>query len=55
MKRNGVALERDYTGSNHAAFGRDDYPSTANEFLFQIPIAEIENNLEINTEDQNPL
>jgi hypothetical protein len=55
MKRNGIALERDYTGSNHAAFGRDDYPSTANEFLFQIPIREIENNLEINTEDQNPL
>ena len=55
MKRNGVALERDYEGSNHSAFGRDNYPSSGKEFLFQIPIAEIENNLEINTVDQNPL
>ena len=55
MKRNGIALVRDYTDSNHAAFGRENYSATAHEFLFQIPIAEIENNLEINTEDQNPL
>lgn len=55
MKRNGVALERDYPDSNHAAFGRDNYSTTANEFLFQIPIREIENNIEINTDDQNPL
>ena len=55
MKRNGIALERDYTDSNHTAFGRDNYSTTASEFLFQIPIAEIENNLEINIVDQNPL
>lgn len=55
MKRNKVGLERDYPGSNHATFGKKTYSATANEFLFQIPIKEIENNLEINVTDQNPL
>jgi hypothetical protein len=55
MKRNGVSLERDYPGSNHAAFGRDNYAVGANEFLFQIPRRELENNTEINEGDQNPL
>jgi len=55
MKRNGVALERDYPGSNHAAFGRDNFASGAKEFLFQIPRRELDNNIDINEEDQNPL
>ena len=55
MKRNKVPLERDYAGSNHAVFGKDNYAATANEFLFQIPQRELENNLNINDSDQNPL
>jgi len=55
MKRNSVALERDYSGSNHATFGKDNYAASANEFLFQLPKRELDNNLEINDADQNPL
>tara|TARA_R110002073_G_C9487259_1_gene580525 strand:- start:649 stop:2115 length:1467 start_codon:yes stop_codon:yes gene_type:complete len=55
MKRNGVALERDYPGSNHAAFGKDNYAVGAKEFLFQIPRKELDANLDINDTDQNPL
>ncbi|WP_242091680.1 RagB/SusD family nutrient uptake outer membrane protein [Aestuariivivens sediminicola] len=55
MKRNKVPLERDYPNSNHAVFGKDNYAATANEFLFQIPQRELENNLSINDADQNPL
>ncbi|MFD1160778.1 RagB/SusD family nutrient uptake outer membrane protein [Hwangdonia seohaensis] len=55
MKRNDVALERDYPGSNHASFGKDNYAAGAKEFLFQIPKRELDNNIDINDEDQNPL
>ncbi|HEY5688236.1 MAG TPA: RagB/SusD family nutrient uptake outer membrane protein [Yeosuana sp.] len=55
MKRNNVDLVRDYPGSNHAAFGKDNYGATDPEFLFQIPLKELQNNLAINDEDQNPL
>jgi hypothetical protein len=55
MKRTGKSLERTYTGSNHVAFGLKDFSSTDKEFLFQIPEAELQNNLNINAEDQNPL
>lgn len=55
MKRNGIGLERNYTGTNHAAFGRFNYPAGANEFLFQIPLRELDNNDGISEIDQNPL
>lgn len=55
MKRTGTALDRDYTDSNHAAFGTFDFDSTDASFLFQIPEAELINNNEINDADQNPL
>jgi len=55
MKRNGVALERDYTGSNHAAYGKKNFNSDAKEMLFQIPERELDNNTEINDVDQNPI
>ncbi|WOD44404.1 RagB/SusD family nutrient uptake outer membrane protein [Hwangdonia lutea] len=55
MKRNDVALERDYPGSNHASFGKDNFAAGAKEFLFQIPKKELDANVEINDEDQNPL
>ena len=55
MKRNGMALERDYTGSNHTAYGKKNFASDANEMLFQIPEKELDNNTEINEVDQNPI
>lgn len=55
MKRWGVDLERNYTGTNHPAFGLFNYPAGDNKFYFQIPILEINNNEFINSVDQNPL
>ena len=55
MKRNGVALVRDYTDSNHVAYGKLDYDSDANEMVFQIPLKELDNNDQIGENDQNPL
>tara|TARA_R110002124_G_scaffold171904_1_gene339587 strand:+ start:3070 stop:4527 length:1458 start_codon:yes stop_codon:yes gene_type:complete len=55
MKRNNVALERDYAGSNHALFGNFNFPVGDNSFLFQIPESELNNSEFINAGDQNPL
>ncbi|CAM1372311.1 RagB/SusD family nutrient uptake outer membrane protein [Tenacibaculum xiamenense] len=55
MKRNKVDLNRDYPGTNHTAFGLFNFPYTDNQFLFQIPIEELDNNPDINVVDQNPL
>ncbi len=55
MKRNSVDLERDYTGSNHSAFGKFNFPINDNRNLFQIPERELDNNTEINEIDQNPI
>ena len=55
MKRNGVDLERDYEGSNHSAFGKFNRPISDNQMLFQIPERELDNNVEINDIDQNPI
>jgi len=52
MKRLGVALTRDYVGSNHPAFGKFNIPVGDNKFIFQIPQAEIDANPLI---VQNPL
>lgn len=52
MKRLGVALTRDYVGSNHTAFGKFNIPVGDNKFIFQIPQAEIDANPLI---VQNPL
>jgi len=52
MKRLGVALTRDYVGSNHPAFGKFNIPAGDNKFIFQIPQAEIDANPLI---VQNPL
>lgn len=44
MKRLGVALNRDYVGSNHPAFGKLNIPAGDNRFTFQVPQAEIDAN-----------
>lgn len=52
MKRLGIALTRDYPGTNHPTFGKFNIPAGDNRFIFQIPQAEIDVNTLIN---QNPL
>lgn len=44
MKRLGIALNRDYVGSNHPTFGKFNIPTADNRFIFQIPQAEIDAN-----------
>ena len=44
MKRLGVALTRDYPGTNHPAFGKFNIPAGDNKFIFQVPQAEIDAN-----------
>lgn len=44
MKRLGVALTRDYPGTNHPAFGKFNIPAGDNRFIFQVPQAEIDAN-----------
>ncbi len=50
MKRWNQPLVRTYAGTNHASFGLVDYPVGSSKFIFQIPIIEMNNNLDI---DQN--
>ncbi len=44
MKRLGVALHRDYVGTNHPAFGKLNIPAGDNRFTFQVPQAEVDAN-----------
>lgn len=44
MKRWGIELKRDYSGSNHTSFGFFNYPSASQKFIFQIPLSEINAN-----------
>ncbi|POS02509.1 SusD-like starch-binding protein associating with outer membrane [Flavobacterium croceum DSM 17960] len=53
MKRWNLALERDYPGSNHPAYGKFNYPVGSSKFIFQIPQIEILNNIKIT--ENNPL
>jgi len=44
MKRLGVPLVRDYSGTNHPEFGRFNIPVGDNKFIFQMPQAEMDAN-----------
>ncbi|MFQ6603468.1 RagB/SusD family nutrient uptake outer membrane protein [Flavobacterium sp. C3NV] len=44
MKRLGVPLVRDYSGTNHPEFGRFNIPVGDNRFIFQMPQAEMDAN-----------
>lgn len=52
LKRLGQGLTRDYSGTNHPAYGRFNYPVGSSKFLFMIPQSEIDANEEIGA--QNP-
>lgn len=54
MKRWNQALERNYPGSNHPAFGKFNYPANSSKFQLQIPLVELNSNTSINEGDQNP-
>ncbi|WP_130736414.1 RagB/SusD family nutrient uptake outer membrane protein [Flavobacterium sp. J27] len=47
MKRWNQGLLRNYSGTNHATFGLLDYPAGSVKFIFQIPILEMNNNIDI--------
>ncbi|MGN1211167.1 MAG: RagB/SusD family nutrient uptake outer membrane protein [Candidatus Cryptobacteroides sp.] len=55
LKRNGLGIDRNYEGTNHATWGRLAFPAHDNTWTFQIPRSELQNNLMINDEDQNEL
>lgn len=55
MKRWNEALVRDYEGSNHASFGRENFPAGSPKFVLQIPLSELNANDAIGPGDQNPL
>ncbi|WNM19070.1 RagB/SusD family nutrient uptake outer membrane protein [Flavobacterium capsici] len=52
MKRWNTGLNRTYTGSNHATFGFFDYPAGSVKFSFQIPLSEVNTNIDLGP--QNP-
>lgn len=52
MKRWNMALERTYTGTNHASFGLFDYGVGSVKFNFQIPLSEVNANPDLG--EQNP-
>jgi len=54
MKRFKRALERDYPGTNHQAFGLYNYDAESDMFNFQIPEDEINANDAISAAEQNP-
>lgn len=47
MKRHGEDLERDYQETNHANFGKFNFPAESDRFYFQIPQGELNGNPEI--------
>ncbi|WP_241788900.1 RagB/SusD family nutrient uptake outer membrane protein [Sphingobacterium rhinopitheci] len=47
LKRLKKGVVRNYTGSNHATYGKFDIPAGDNRFLFMIPQAEVDANPEI--------
>ncbi|KZE83356.1 hypothetical protein AV926_00085 [Myroides marinus] len=54
MKRWGIALERNYPGSNHADSGKWSYPVGSPKFVFQFPLRELQANDKIPPSEQNP-
>lgn len=47
LKRLNLPVQRDYTGTNHPAYGRFNIPTGDNRFLFMIPQAELDANPDI--------
>lgn len=54
LRRNGLGIDRTYTGTNHPQWGRLKVDAHNDLWNFQIPQSEIDNNDFIGEEDQNP-
>ena len=53
LRRNGLAVDRKYTGTNHTAAAQFVFPAHAKSWNFQIPNQEMQNNQYITEEEQN--
>lgn len=53
LRRNGLGIDRTYSGTNHPAWARMKVAAHSDLWNFQIPQTEIDNNDYINEEDQN--
>ncbi|MDE7127207.1 MAG: RagB/SusD family nutrient uptake outer membrane protein [Bacteroidales bacterium] len=55
LRRTGTGAVRVYEDSNHPQWARIDYPAHAKNWIFQIPLREIQNNMFISEDEQNEL
>ena len=53
LRRNGLAVDRKYAGTNHTAAAQFVFPAHAKSWNFQIPNQEMQNNQYITEEEQN--
>lgn len=54
LRRNGLGIDRTYTGTNHPVWGQMVVPAHSDLWNFQIPQSEIDNNDYIGEDEQNP-
>ena len=54
LRRNGLGIDRTYSGTNHATWARIAVPAHSDLWNFQIPQSEIDNNDYIDEDEQNP-
>lgn len=53
LRRNGLAVNRKYAGSNHLATAQYAFPAHGKSWNFQIPLQELQNNVNITEAEQN--
>ncbi|MDD5951742.1 MAG: RagB/SusD family nutrient uptake outer membrane protein [Bacteroidales bacterium] len=53
LRRNGLAVDRKYSGTNHTVAAQFVFPAHAKSWNFQIPKQEMQNNPNITEEEQN--
>ncbi len=53
LRRNGLAVNRKYSGSNHLASAQYAFPAHGKSWNFQIPLQEMQNNVNITEAEQN--
>lgn len=53
LRRNGLGVDRKYDGTNHAVEAQRAFPAHTASWNFQIPLSEIQNNVNISEDEQN--
>ncbi len=53
LRRNGLSVDRKYDGTNHSAGAQFVFPAHSSSWNFQIPLQEMQNNVNITEEEQN--